>query len=68
MSQSQQNSGQQSMARAESSRSGRDSSRSKGDEWSDVKDPNERRKIQNKLAQRRFREYSNILTHKVVEN
>lgn len=25
------------------------------DDWSDVKDPSERRKIQNKLAQRRFR-------------
>ncbi|KAF2810163.1 uncharacterized protein BDZ99DRAFT_358008, partial [Mytilinidion resinicola] len=34
----------------------RSSSRSNGDEWSDVKDPNERRKIQNKLAQRRFRD------------
>lgn len=30
-------------------------SRTKSDEWSEVKDPNERRKIQNKLAQRRFR-------------
>ncbi|KAJ4344568.1 uncharacterized protein N0V89_012312 [Didymosphaeria variabile] len=39
-----------------SSSSGRDPSRSKSDEWSEVKDPNERRKIQNKLAQRRFRD------------
>ncbi|KAF2831944.1 hypothetical protein CC86DRAFT_83543 [Ophiobolus disseminans] len=40
---------------AESSTTGRDS-RTKSDEWSEVKDPNERRKIQNKLAQRRFRD------------
>lgn len=33
-----------------------DASRSRSDEWSEVKDPNERRKIQNKLAQRRFRD------------
>lgn len=33
----------------------KDMSRTKSDEWSEVKDPNERRKIQNKLAQRRFR-------------
>lgn len=43
-----------------SSSSGRDQSRSKSDEWSEVKDPNERRKIQNKLAQRRFRTHSPI--------
>jgi len=44
--------------RAETSTTtGGESSRTKSDEWSDVKDPNERRKIQNKLAQRRFREY-----------
>ncbi|OAG00381.1 uncharacterized protein CC84DRAFT_1180402 [Paraphaeosphaeria sporulosa] len=42
--------------RGGSSSSGRDQSRSKPDEWSEVKDPNERRKIQNKLAQRRFRD------------
>jgi hypothetical protein len=34
---------------------GNDLSKTKSDEWSDVMDPNERRKIQNKLAQRRFR-------------
>jgi hypothetical protein len=33
----------------------KDSSSKLSDEWSEVKDPNERRKIQNKLAQRRFR-------------
>jgi hypothetical protein len=42
-------------SKAGSSGSGRDSARSKSDEWSEVKDPNQRRKIQNKLAQRRFR-------------
>lgn len=42
-------------SRGGSSASGRDQSASKSDEWSEVKDPNERRKIQNKLAQRRFR-------------
>jgi hypothetical protein len=41
--------------RGESSSSGKDQSGTKSDEWSEVKDPNERRKIQNKLAQRRFR-------------
>jgi hypothetical protein len=35
----------------------KDSSSKLSDEWSEVKDPNERRKIQNKLAQRRFRKY-----------
>ncbi|KAK3197178.1 hypothetical protein GRF29_1536g891187 [Pseudopithomyces chartarum] len=43
-------------SRGGSSASGRDQSASKSDEWSEVKDPNERRKIQNKLAQRRFRD------------
>jgi hypothetical protein len=33
----------------------KDSPSKLSDEWSEVKDPNERRKIQNKLAQRRFR-------------
>ncbi|KAF1953966.1 hypothetical protein CC80DRAFT_418665 [Byssothecium circinans] len=43
-------------ARGGSSAPTRDSSKSKVDEWSEVQDPNERRKIQNKLAQRRFRD------------
>jgi hypothetical protein len=34
---------------------GKESSTTKSEEWSDVRDPSERRKIQNKLAQRRFR-------------
>ncbi|KAF2474607.1 uncharacterized protein BDR25DRAFT_214710 [Lindgomyces ingoldianus] len=56
MSQNQQSSGQQSTSpRGGSSSSGRDS-KSKADEWSEIKDPSERRKIQNKLAQRRFRD------------
>lgn len=33
----------------------RDSVGAGSDEWSDIQDPGERRKIQNKLAQRRFR-------------
>ncbi|PSN58955.1 hypothetical protein BS50DRAFT_445150, partial [Corynespora cassiicola Philippines] len=33
-----------------------DISRLESDEWADVKDPGKRRKIQNKLAQRRFRD------------
>ncbi|XTI86730.1 hypothetical protein V2W45_1329516 [Cenococcum geophilum] len=52
MSQNQQTSDQQSGGRAESPKG--EASRAKGDEWSEVKDPSERRKIQNKLAQRRF--------------
>ncbi|KAF2255415.1 hypothetical protein BU26DRAFT_155733 [Trematosphaeria pertusa] len=57
MSQNQNASGQQSRSsRGGSSTPGREPSRSKADEWSEVKDPNERRKIQNKLAQRRFRD------------
>ena len=31
-------------------------------EWAEVKDPQTRRKIQNKLAQRRFRKYLPLLT------
>ncbi|KAF2740412.1 hypothetical protein EJ04DRAFT_531052 [Polyplosphaeria fusca] len=57
MSQSQGSSGQQARSsRGGSSASSRDSGKSKSDEWTEVKDPNERRKIQNKLAQRRFRD------------
>ncbi|OCL11354.1 hypothetical protein AOQ84DRAFT_287451 [Glonium stellatum] len=56
MSQNQQTNDQQSRGRVESPRPRGESSRPKGDEWSEVKDPGERRKIQNKLAQRRFRE------------
>ncbi|KAF2185045.1 hypothetical protein K469DRAFT_169448 [Zopfia rhizophila CBS 207.26] len=56
MSQNQQGGEQQSRSRGGSATSGRDSSKPKSDEWSDVKDPSERRKIQNKLAQRRFRD------------
>ena len=56
MSSNQKDSDQEAMSsQAASSASGRESSRSKSDEWSEVKDPNQRRKIQNKLAQRRFR-------------
>ncbi|KAF2280948.1 uncharacterized protein EI97DRAFT_454175 [Westerdykella ornata] len=36
--------------------SGRNASTNRAEEWSGVEDPSERRKIQNKLAQRRFRE------------
>jgi hypothetical protein len=55
MSQDQQGSGQQPRsARGSSSTPGRDSSKGRSDEWSEVTDPGERRKIQNKLAQRRF--------------
>jgi hypothetical protein len=57
MSQDQQGSGQQPRsARGSSSTPGRDSSKGRSDEWSEVTDPGERRKIQNKLAQRRFRD------------
>jgi hypothetical protein len=58
MSSGQQANGQQAMSSSSgSSVLGRESSRSKSDEWAEVKDPNQRRKIQNKLAQRRFRTY-----------
>ncbi|KAF2876310.1 hypothetical protein BDV95DRAFT_602309 [Massariosphaeria phaeospora] len=56
MSQHHQTSVQQSNSPGGSSTSGREPSGSKADEWSEVKDPSERRKIQNKLAQRRFRD------------
>jgi hypothetical protein len=56
MSQNEQASGQRSRSsRGGSSSSGREPSKSRSDEWSGVEDPSERRKIQNKLAQRRFR-------------
>jgi len=45
-----------SFRRSDSPDTAASTSKSKSDEWSDVKDPNERRKIQNKLAQRRFRD------------
>lgn len=58
MSQSEQSGTQDSAtSRASPSTTGRESSKTKSDEWSDVTDPNERRKIQNKLAQRRFRKF-----------
>ncbi|KAH8726326.1 hypothetical protein GQ44DRAFT_614094 [Phaeosphaeriaceae sp. PMI808] len=57
MSQSDQsNTRQSTSSEAGSYTSAGDLSRAKSDEWSDIKDPNERRKIQNKLAQRRFRD------------
>ncbi|CAO2649005.1 Nn.00g099540.m01.CDS01 [Neocucurbitaria sp. VM-36] len=57
MSQGQQSSSQQSeTTKGEPSDTGRETSSINSDEWSDIKDPSERRKIQNKLAQRRFRD------------
>ncbi|KAH4990660.1 hypothetical protein HBI71_115930 [Parastagonospora nodorum] len=57
MSQDGQSSAQQSMSPEDSQYvMDKDMSRTKSDEWSEVKDPSERRKIQNKLAQRRFRD------------
>ncbi|KAH7072888.1 hypothetical protein BKA63DRAFT_53099 [Paraphoma chrysanthemicola] len=57
MSQGGQSSNQQPASSESGSPSGSgDASKTKADEWSDIKDPNERRKIQNKLAQRRFRD------------
>ncbi|KAH7355841.1 hypothetical protein BKA66DRAFT_372731, partial [Pyrenochaeta sp. MPI-SDFR-AT-0127] len=57
MSQGQQpNSEQSTSSKDEPSVTGIESSRLRSDEWSGVKDPSERRKIQNKLAQRRFRD------------
>ncbi|KAF1845947.1 uncharacterized protein K460DRAFT_282787 [Cucurbitaria berberidis CBS 394.84] len=43
-------------AEGESPDTDREARSTKSDEWSDIKDPSERRKIQNKLAQRRFRD------------
>jgi hypothetical protein len=58
MSQNTQASGQQSReSRGVSSSSDREPSKSKSEEWTGVEDPSERRRIQNKLAQRRFRKY-----------
>ncbi|KAF1996079.1 hypothetical protein P154DRAFT_444076 [Amniculicola lignicola CBS 123094] len=57
MSQNEQTTGQQSTSSgAGSPGSGRDSSKGRSDEWAGIQDPGERRKIQNKLAQRRFRD------------
>lgn len=42
--------------RGQSSRA--EASNASGDDWSNITDPAERRKIQNKLAQRKFRKYS----------
>lgn len=57
MSQNQTGSEQQGKASRDGSpTTAQDSSRTRSEEWSEVKDPNERRKIQNKLAQRRFRD------------
>ena len=58
MCQGQQPSSQQSgSSKDEPSASGKESSRTKSDNWFEVKDPSERRKIQNKLAQRRYSKY-----------
>jgi hypothetical protein len=56
MSQGQQTSPNQAAStKSNSSVAGAGSPEAGPDDWSDVKDPSERRKIQNKLAQRRFR-------------
>lgn len=68
MSQNQSQRNQSTMSsRGISSASGRDQSSSKSDEWSEVKDPNERRKIQNKLAQRRFRKRDRCPTYNATD-
>ncbi|KAI4941893.1 hypothetical protein J4E86_010404 [Alternaria arbusti] len=56
MSRDQQPSPQQATSKRESVVTGDDSLEAGPNDWSDIKDPNERRKIQNKLAQRRFRD------------
>ncbi|KAF1943651.1 hypothetical protein EJ02DRAFT_443170 [Clathrospora elynae] len=56
MSQGQQSTQHSASSKNEWSAIGRESPGAKSDDWSDVNDPGERRKIQNKLAQRRFRD------------
>ena len=47
-------------SRGGSSASTRDPTEGHGDHWTHVQDPTERRKIQNKLAQRRFSKYGKL--------
>ena len=61
MSSSHQGSAQQGR-KGESSKSGKEPAKSLSEEWAEIKDPNERRRVQNKLAQRRFRESSPLAT------
>jgi hypothetical protein len=59
MSQSGQSSNQDSRSNMETtSTASTETSKTTSEEWTNVEDANERRKIQNKLAQRRFSEYS----------